>query len=483
MRSDARHAKAGQHRPFNYIRCAKTLNMRFSTIRNGLLILGLIFCGAAEAQDIYISSTALPRYIKANTNYQVKLQVKNNGPGFCTSFGVRWRLDGGNWSTTMNQGIQAPGLGTGGYYMPVTHNVNMNTTAGQHTLEINVILASDPSQANNSVTIPFTALSNWADKVALLEGRTETWCQYCPTANTVTNALAANPDFAIVKFHLSDALDDCVECADYYDQYNITFTPAGMLDMGEYGSYTINSQSNTWEDALEARVAGVAPAELTMTSSVNTTTRLLTVTLNAEFTYAFTGPFRMNVYVAEDDVLGPQTNGGMGSNYVHNRVMRAMLGGAEGSSDVIPTTPVVGTTYSRTYTWTVPAGYDLGELHLVGVLEHRPSTFGNRYTVNAVNRAAMAVGIEELGLGDGRLEAYPNPFNDQLFVHVSDYSGMATISLIGVDGRVVLKDNITLSTINATAVDLTNCSLTNGAYVLRVDTPEGSAAQRLIMTR
>jgi len=452
--------------------------MRTSTLRSLLFSFGLFTAIGASAQDGYISEVSLPRYIKAGVNFPIQLRVRNNGPGNISSFSVRWRIDGGAWNNGNTVNITPPGLGTGNFYMPHTHQTPINTVQGQHTLEVNLVYASDPTPANNTVTIPFTALSNWAEKVVLLEGRTETWCQYCPAANTVPNTLDENPDYAVVKFHLSDALDDCTECVSYYNQYQITFTPAATLDMGEYGSYEINSNHSIWGTDLAARAVGVAPAELTMTSSINASTRLLTVTLNAEFTYSFAGPFRMNVYVAEDDVAGPQTNAPSG--YIHNRVMRAMLGGAQGTMDVIPDNPVVGTNYSRTYTWTVPAAYDLNQLHLVGVLEHRPSDFDNRYTVNAVNRSATGVGIDELSLGDDRLSAYPSPFDRHLSIRVADHSGPATVELIGMDGRVAFQQNVVLNSTSASPIDLSGAALANGAYVLRVATSEGTAAQRII---
>ena len=439
--------------------------------------LALSACGLM-AQNAYLANLSIPRYIKAGVNYPIAVHARNLSSTPYTNFSVSWRLDGGATVTGPNQGVGGGGIVTNNY-LNYTHPTQMNTTQGPHTLEVWINTTVDTDPNNNKITMQFTALSNWAEKVVLLEGRTETWCQYCPTANTVTNTLASNPDFAVVKFHLSDALDQCTECVDYYDQYNITFTPAGMIDMGEYGGYTINSQSNTWESSLTARAAGVSPAALTMTSSVNTTTRLLTVTLTAEFTYSFAGPFHLNVYVAEDNVLGPQTNGGAGSNYVHNRVMRAMLGGSEGTTGVVPNTPVVGTDYTRTYTWTVPAGYNISNLDLVGVLEHQPTTFGNRYTVNAVNRSVAGVGIDDLSLGNNSLEAYPNPFTDRINVHVADAVGNATMELIGMDGRIVLQETLVLNSTVASTVDLPT-SLPEGAYVLRIRTAEGVAEQRVI---
>jgi len=452
--------------------------MRKSTLRSLLFSFGLFPLLGASAQDGYISEVSMPRYIKAGVNFPIQLQVQNNGPGNIPSFSIRWRIDGGAWNNGNTVNITPPGLPTDGYYMQHTHQTPINVSQGAHTLELNLVFANDPSPANNTVTIPFTALSSWADKVVLLEARTETWCPQCPAANTITNGLISDPDLAIVKFHLNDALDDCVECINYYNQYNITYTPAGIIEMGEYGSYAINYNTNSWPGAMAARAIGVSPVELNMTTSVNATTRVLTATLTAEFTYAFEGPFNMNIYVAEDNVAGPQS--AAPSGYIHQRVMRAMLGGVNGTAGVVPNTPVAGTTYSHTYTWTVPANYDINDLHLVGILEHEPTNFANRYTVNAVNRSATGVGIDELSLGDDRLSAYPSPFDRQLNIRVADHSGPATVELIGMDGRVAFQQNVVLNSTSASPIDLSGAALANGAYVLRVATSEGTAAQRII---
>ena len=452
--------------------------MTLTTLRNGLLGLGLIFCfSATQAQDAYIASLDVPRYIKANVGLPIVLRVKNttNTPFF--SFSVRWRLDGGTYQNGATVNIAAPGI-VANNYMPHTHSTQLNATQGVHTLEVEVLTSTDTDPTNNVVTIQFTALSSWADKVVLLEARTETWCPNCPESNTETNTLMANPDFAVAKFHLSDALNDCAECITYYDQHNITYTPAGIIEMGEYGGYAITSQWPVWEDAMTARAAGVSPVELAMTSAVNTTTRVLTVTLNAEFTYAVNGPHNLNVYVSEDNVPGPQSNAP--SNYIHNRLMRAMLGGVNGTTGVVPNTPVVGTTYSQTYTYTVPVGFDISELHLIGVLENNAGGFNNRYSLNSVTRSVAGVGIADLGLGDHSLQAYPNPFINELFVDVADFTGAARVELFTLDGRSVFQRNIVLGTTASTRLDLGGERLVNGAYLLRITNDKGHAEQRVV---
>lgn len=447
------------------------------SLRWFLVAFAFVSLGHAEAQNGYIQNLSLPRYVTAGVNMPLSMWARNASTTPLPSFSIRWKVDGGAWHNGTTINVTPPGLSQNSY-VPHTHQTPLNVAQGPHTLVVEILSTNDSDPTNNTVTLDFTALNSWAEKVVLLEARTETWCPQCPPSNTVTNTMMTNPDFAVVKFHLSDALDACPECITYYNQHNINYTPAGIIEMGEYGSYAINANHNTWLDAMTSRSAGVAPVELTMSSTINTTTRLLTVTLTAEFTYAVDGPHALNVYVAEDNVAGPQQNAP--SNYIHNRVMRAMLGGVTGTTGVVPNTPVVGEPYSQTYTYTVPAGYDLDELHLVGVVETRAGGFSDRYALNSVNRSASGVGIHELSLGGGRMEAFPNPFNQELRVQVADVTGNAVVEMIAMDGRVALQHNIVLSSMSSSPIDLSGVSLPAGAYVLCIRTAEGTAEQRVI---
>ncbi|MCC6910526.1 MAG: Omp28-related outer membrane protein [Flavobacteriales bacterium] len=452
--------------------------MRKSTLTKTLLGILLIASAASlQAQNAYLQNVSLPRYIKAGVNYPVSAWARNLSSTPLPNFSIRWNLDGGAWNTGTTINITAPGISSSSY-VPYTHPVQLNTTQGPHTLVVEILSTNDSDPTNNTVTINFTALNNWADKVVLLEARTETWCPQCPPSNTETNTLMANPDFAVGKFHLSDALNDCPECITYYNQHNITYTPAGIIEMGEYGGLPISSQWNVWEDAMTARAAGVAPVEMSMTSSVNTATRVVTVTLNAEFTYSVAGIYALRVFVTEDGVPGPQSSAP--ANYIHNKVMRAMLGGVTGTTGIIPTAPMVGTNYSQTYSYTVPAGFDLTELQLIGVLEHNLGSFNNRYALNVVKGAASGVGIVDLRLGDRSLEAYPNPFSNELYVSVADVDGPARVELFTMDGRSVYQHNTVLGSMASTRLDLSATGLANGAYLLRIATEKGTAEQRVI---
>lgn len=447
-----------------------TLKMAFAALLLGTTVF------AAQAQNAYLDGLSFPRYIKANTNYPVSVKVKNLGPAPLPSFSVRWRLDAGTWHNGTTINVTPPGLQSGGYYMPVTHPALLTTTQGTHTLEVEVLSTTDTDPGNNVLSVSFTALNSWAPKTVLMEGRTETWCPQCPAANTITNSLALNPNFAVAKFHTSDGLT-CPDGITYYNTYyNPTFTPAGVLDMGEYGDYIVNYASTSWENEMTARAAGVAPASLATTSSLNWTTRMLTVTVTATFTYSFTGPFKLNAWLLEDAVPGAQQNAP--ANYLHNKVVRALLGGATGTTGIVPTNPVVGTPYSKTYTYTVPANFKLGDLKLIGVLEHAISNT-NRYCVNATKGEASAVGIDELTAANDLLEVYPNPFRDAVNISLKGISGKARVEVLSVDGRVLVQRDQMLEVAKAVRFDLGD-DLPASLYILRVTTADFVAQKQLV---
>ncbi len=451
-----------------------------STLRALLLaaVLPLMMATTVVAQNAYPSNLSLPRYIKANTNYSLAMWVRNSGPGYLTSFSVRWRIDGGPWKNGTTINITSPGLGSGNSYMPHTHQAVLNTTPGLHTLEVNVVVPSDPDQSNNTITITFTALSTWAPKVVLLEARTETWCPQCPPSNVVTNTMDNNPNYAVSKWHLSDGFD-CPECDTYFNgTYNLNYTPAGIIELGEYGGYTPNAAHSGWADAMSARALGVAPVTVGLSSSVNWATRTMTVDVSANFTHAVTGPFKVRVYVMEDNLPGPQSSAP--ANYIHQKVMRAMLGGSEGLTTMIPNNPVVGTTYDHTFTYTIPASHNIGDLRLVAFVEHALGA-NDRYSLNAVKSQASPVGIEENALGLAEMAVWPNPFQNALRLSAPGLSGMADLELFSTDGRTALKSSLALDDDGQGQIILDG-DIAPGPYLLRISAPQGQVTQRVMRT-
>jgi len=108
---------------------------------------------------------------------------------------------------------------------------------------------------------------------------------------------------------------------------------------------------------------------------------------------AVTGDYRLNLYITEDSIVGSgagydqhnyyssQTSGGSawsGSPYVgmadpivgwsHNHVLRKAVGGAWGTTGIIPVTVAAGSNYTHTYTFTLPNTWREDYIDLVGMV-------------------------------------------------------------------------------------------------------------------
>lgn len=439
-----------------------------------MLVAGLLLSSTAAAgQDGYLTNFDVPRYIEANTDHPLTLRARNASGASIEFFQVSWRVDGGTVHT-MNQSVGGGGIvGNNASFLEVTHPDQMNVGEGAHVLEVWITVPNDTDQSNDTLTMNFTALNNWAPKVVLIEARTETWCPQCPPANTVTDQLLSDPAYAVVKFHLNDGME-FPDGNDHYGQFDTTFTPQAVLEAGEYGTYEPNAGWNVWSNEMAARAQGVSPVHISMESVVNNSTRVMNVTLEASFTYAINGPFTMNVYLAENNVPGPQANAP--PNYIHHGVMRALLGGAFGTSGVIPNNPSLGTTYSHTYTYTIPNELSIESLYLVGVIEHHPGSGG--YALNSISSMHSAVGMADLGADQDRLDVFPNPFNSELNIQVSGITANADLQLIGLDGRMILQQNINLNEDRISSISMPG-DLAAGPYLLQITTPEGRLVKQV----
>ena len=159
------------------------------------------------------------------------------------------------------------------------------------------------------------------------------------------------------------------------------------------GSWTAADGSG----AVDSMIGKPALATVSITNlTFDPSTRVMTATVNGKFLTAMTGDFRFSLYITEDSVTGPpgsnydQHNYYSGTSYdptnpwtdsasvvpgyAHMHVLRALLGGAWGTSGIISSTVSVGGTYSQTFTYTVPAQMNPAKMHVIGTLHQYNAT-------------------------------------------------------------------------------------------------------------
>jgi hypothetical protein len=130
----------------------------------------------------------------------------------------------------------------------------------------------------------------------------------------------------------------------------------------------------------------------------------MVIDASAQFSQEMTENFRFNCYVVENNIdedspaYDQKNYYSQNSNYpnhpyynepenmtdfVHNHVVRDMLGGAWGAEGSIPGTVVVGETYTHRFTHTLPGNFDEQQIRLVVVVQEYNEEYFNREIHNA----------------------------------------------------------------------------------------------------
>jgi len=215
--------------------------------------------------------------------------------------------------------------------------------------------------AQNLVT---TELLN---KNAILEEYTGIHCQYCPDGHRIAQGIAnANPGrVVLINIHQGSFAVPSGSEPDYRTPFGDAL--AAQTGLSGYPSGTVNRHvfpGNTktalnrgaWGGAADQILAMPSPVNVGIESAFNETTRELTVNVELYYTAtsAVTNNF-INVALLQDSVIGPQTGGGMGSNYVHMHMLRYLITGQWG--DIVTTTSQ-GSLITRSYTYVVPEAYN-----------------------------------------------------------------------------------------------------------------------------
>ncbi len=406
-------------------------------LRSLLMVSLFTTAAAASAQDAYLTNYYIPRFIRTGAPNTIDVRVRNFSSSPLFTFRVDWRWGNG----PVNEGFWQNTTGiTGSQYWPYTHPAAFEPAApGAGMLKIWVVTFGETNPANDTLFFPVTAISQWSEKSVLLDAWTGTWCPYCPPANTMGNLLNTDPYIVVAKHHAADEYSSA-SSTEYFNQYNVTYTPAGVMDQGEYGMYAPNPDHDQWDAQTQARLQGVSPVSVYVNATVNDWTRDLTVTISANFQTAFNGEFTLNAYLLEDNMPGTQNNAP--ANYVHEQIVRDVMGGTLGVPNAVPSAPVAGTNYSHTFTRSVPAEWNISNLRVIGYITHRQGA--SAYTLNVAKGGLLPVGVAEGATRNALCRIAPNPTVDHFTVEVPDMTGQATLTVIAADGRAMLEQQVVL---------------------------------------
>ncbi|MDC1179947.1 Omp28-related outer membrane protein [Flavobacteriaceae bacterium] len=260
--------------------------------------------------------------------------------------------------------------------------------------------------------------TNPENKKIILEEYTGIHCTYCPDGHEIAQSLKdANPDNVfIINIHTGGYATPSSGEPDFRTSFgdaiaaqsNLTGYPSGSVNRQYFSSLSMNGGTamgrGSWSSATSQVLNQSAYVNLGVEASINVQNNELTV--HVEGYYTGDSPQStnlLNVVLTQNNTLGPQTGGGMGSNYNHMHRLVHMITGQWGFE--IPTTSS-GSFVDETFTYTIPSDYNgvdvnLSELNVIAFIsetqqniisgaEYTPTFEGLEYS----NDAAI-LGIEE----------------------------------------------------------------------------------------
>lgn len=163
-----------------------------------------------------------------------------------------------------------------------------------------------------------------------------------------------------------------------FDYYGLEATPNGLINRSTYNNKTVLNHSD-WASAAATQKEEEAGAEIKLISEYNSETRQAELTVDMKYLKNQNdNADRLNVFVVEDSIIGPQTWYGKDpshiDDYVHRNVLRTSLTGTWG--EVISESGAMkGDEFQKQYNYTVPENYKSHNLIFVAFLTNDDDTY------------------------------------------------------------------------------------------------------------
>lgn len=388
------------------------------------------------------------------------VKIVNGGSTAITSMKVDLTYNGSTTTQTVT-GINIPTAGIYTVSMPSTVLVAGSLPVTALVYEVNGG-AGDNTPTNDMLSEQINPVVPAPGKMVVGEEATGTWCQWCPRGAVFMDLYETKyQDFwAGIAVHNGDPMT----VADYD-------TGIGSL-IGGYPSALVDRMGDVDPSGMSSdfftRLQTAPKATLLNGANWDPNTRVLNVSVRYTFSSGANGNYKSACVLTEDDVTGTGAgwsqsnayaggnNGTMGgyeslpnpvpaSQMVYNHVARAIAPSFAGMSGIFPASINAGDVHIVNYTFTLPAGWDENQIHIVGMLidpNGKIDNAGSADIVTAVNNGyetGINVGIAEVLSETKTLTLAPNPAygsasvllqikaESDVSVYVSDLNGKAML--------------------------------------------------------
>ncbi len=379
----------------------------------------------------------------AGLSYDVTATARNLGQIDINSFDLTYNYNGNDVTENIT-GLNLVSLDTYEH----TFSIQLTPVLGNNDLTVTISnvngVTVDDDSSDDSKSISIDPIVPATGKAVVGEEATGTWCQWCPRGAVYMDLFEATyQDYWIgIAVHNGDPMTDAT-----YD--------SGMGSLiGGYPSAVVDrgpdvDPSGMTADFLE-RLQTEPAAVLLNGATWDPVTRVLEVSVKSTFSQNASNSYKVACALTEDGVTGTDSgynqsnayagggNGVMGgyealpnpvpaSQMVYDHVARSIAPSFTGSSNSFPASINAGEEYISNFSFTLPAGWDENNIHIIGMLMDPSGRVDNASSTSI--STAVDNGYElgpNLGNGeafefniDDALQIYPNPATDVLNVTIT----------------------------------------------------------------
>lgn len=336
---------------------------------------------------------------------------------------------------------------------------------------------ADSNTSNDTLVQRIQVIQNFPEKHFLIEEITGAWCGYCPRAPIIFEKVVkpAYPNAIMVAVHTGDAMT-CTDGSAAMNAY-VSGVPCGFVNRSNPSPYPVDMSPEQWKGALDKLDPEFTPADINVYNYFDPETKEWKIDVVADFVLDFSGDLRLNCYVIEDGLSGTgsqwaqrnffnasasepymelQGAGDPLPNYVHNHVVRKMLGGSWGAPDIIPNQVYAGERYVYSQTFVVPDNWNMDQVHLIGLLQCYHSDKNKRPILNAKEaELSLKTGVTTLNTESG-VKVYPNPGKDWINFEFSEAQNYTSLEILDLQGRLIRSIPINSNSPQLIQLDISN---------------------------
>jgi hypothetical protein len=427
--------------------------------------------------------------------------VRNLGTDPITSFDIEYTYNG---MPAVQESVGPVNMASLATYVH-TFATPISLAAGSLPLTVTVsnvnAAGADASSADDANTITIDPIVPATGKMVLGEEATGTWCQWCPRGAVFMDFMETNyPDhWAGVAVHNADPMTDPV-----YDAgigALIGGYPSSLVDRGAEGD------PSTMEATFLNRIIVAPKAFLENGATYDPSTRILEVSVTADFQSSTFADWRVGVILTEDGVTGVAgydqsnayaggANGVMGgyetlpnpvpaAQMVYDHVARAIEPSFEGLANSFPSSIPSGLIQTNCFAFQLPVDWDETKIHIISFLRNPAGVMDNA-TKETINSAVAngyvncATSVVHDSSKEEAFKLFPNPTNGVTFVDIINNDGEnVNVTVTDLTGKIVAQRDYEVN--GAAKLPIVTNEFSKGIYVVTLTIGEVTQQQKLIV--